>query len=326
MQLKNISLISVLILSLAGCQSETNGKDILDWNTGKNITKSMSKNGVIELSGLHWSPALNRLYAIQDNGGLHVMQLDTVKGKLKQIGHLEGLGGPEGITQVSDNPDEFYTIDEKSCEIRRYAHGEDFSSLNLVGSWDLKAAPSNMTVLNNEGPEGIEFIPDRFLTHFVSSLTGKPYRSTKGMGGLLFIAHQAKGLIWVYDVNPLQSNDFVFVGRYRSSRDESCDLAFDRSAGMLYILHNAKRNYLETTDLTTELTDGDYRFVTKREYFIPDVSGNNNIEGFALSAEFGTGSICNAWLCRDVDTHEKGKNRKDCLRVFKAFDAVQKSK
>lgn len=326
MKLKSISLTVALFLLLAACQSETNSKDILDWNTGKNITKNMSKNGVNELSGLHWSPALNRLYAIQDNGGLHILQMDTVKGKLRQIAHLEGLGGPEGVTQVTDNPDEFYTIDEKSCEIRRYTHADDFSSLTMVGSWNLKAAPSNMTLLNNEGPEGIEFVPDRYLKHFVSSITGKPYRSAKGMNGLLFIAHQEKGLIWVYDVNPLKNNDFAFVGTYRSSRDESCDLAFDRSTGLLYMLHNASRNYLEATDLSTTVEGGAYRFVTTREYLIPKVPGNDNIEGFALSPEQGTGSSCNAWLCRDVDSHEKGKDRKDCLRWFKGFDAAQGSK
>lgn len=321
-----ITLISAMLLVFAGCHSEPNSKDTIEWTTGKNMTKNMSKNGVVELSGLHWSPALKRLYAIQDNGGLHVLQLDTVKGKFQQIAHFEGLDGPEGITQVTDNPDEFYTIDEKSCEIRRYTHADDFSSLAMACSWNLKAAPSNMTVLNNEGPEGIEFVPDRFLKGFISSITGKPYRSTKGMHGLLFVAHQEKGLIWVFDVNPNKSNDFNFVGTYQTSREESCDLAFDQSTGLLYILHNTKHNYLEVTDLTTEVSGDHYRFVTKREYSISKAPGNNNIEGFALSTKFSTGATCNAWLCRDVDIHEKGKDRKDCLRWFKGFDAVQGNK
>ncbi len=323
MKQKNILPFLAVLITLVACQSANSEKDTIDWTLGKNMTKNMNKNGVIELSGLHWSPALNRLYAIQDNGGLHILQLDTLKGKFSQIAHIDGLGGPEGITQVDNNPDEFYTIDEKSCEIRRYSHADDFSALKLDCSWDLKAAPSNMTVNANEGPEGIEFVPDSFLKDFISSETGKPYHSTKGMHGLLFIAHQEKGIIWVFDVNPAKNNDFAFVGKYKTDKNESCDLAFDRSTGLMYILHNSSNNFLEVTDLSTESSFGSYKFVRKHEFNISDPTGSKNIEGFALTPKLGNGIHGYAWLCRDIGSHEKGKDKKDCLRWFKKFDTEE---
>ncbi|MEI2422326.1 hypothetical protein V6O07_18745, partial [Arthrospira platensis SPKY2] len=97
------------------------------------------------------------------------------------------------------------------------------------------------------GPEGISFVPDNWLqtSGFVSSQTGQPYTSTKGMGGLMFIAHQDGGFVWVFDINPNQTNDFLYVGKYKTSRTESCGLSFDSSTGMLYILHNVGDNFLE---------------------------------------------------------------------------------
>jgi hypothetical protein len=215
-------------------------------------------------------------------------------------------------------------INEKTCEIRRYIHNDDFTSVDLVNHWDLKAAPSNMTVTDNEGPEGIEFVPDSYLKAvcFVSSETDKPYISAKGMHGLMFIAHQNKGLLWVYDVNPFKNDDYTFVGTYKTDQKESCDLSFDRSTGLLYILHNIGENSVEATDLTTKSFLGSYQFVKKKSWLIPVPSGSQNIEGLAISPKFGIGPRNNVWLCRDIAADEGGRDRKDCLRWYKDFDAA----
>ena len=44
------------------------------------------------------------------------------------------------------------------------------------------------------------------------------------MCGLVFIAHQNGGYLWVFDVNPNVTDDFAFVGKYKTNRNESCDL------------------------------------------------------------------------------------------------------
>jgi len=320
MKFSNVILIPALIFMLAGCHTE---KSDWKWTSGKNLTKCISKKGVFELSGLHWNPNLNRLYAVQDNGNLRILQLDTTTNKFSQSGHIKLSGGPEGVTQVDNNANEFYIIDEKSCEIRKYTHNDDFSSATLANKWNLKEPPSNMTVTDNEGPEGIEFVPDSYLKTigFISSETKSTYTSTKGMHGLLFIAHQKKGLIWVFDVNPAKNDDFAFVGTYKTDQNESCDLAFDRSTGLMYILHNIGQNFVEATDLSTESFLGTYTFVKKQEYVLPHPSGSQNIEGFAISPKFSKSLQSNVWLCRDIDTNEKGRDRKDCLRWYKDFDA-----
>jgi len=83
---------------------------------------------------------------------------------------------------------------------------------------------------------------------------------------LIFIAHQDGGYVWVFDVNPAVTNDFAYVGKYKTNETESCDAAFDRSTGLLYILHNTGDNYLEVTDMTTTLVSGEYKFATKKNF------------------------------------------------------------
>ena len=177
----------------------------------------------------------------------------------------------------------------------------------------------------NTGPEGIVFVPDANLAAigFTSALTGAPYVSTKGAGGLFFIAHQNFGYIWVYDINPNVNNDFAFVGKYRTNRSESCDLAFDRSTGLLYILHNLDDNYLEVTDMSiVASTEQVPFFPTVKEYFLAaPTDGNVNIEGFALMPKCGTGMTGSAWLCRDASNDEDDAILTSTLKWFAPFTA-----
>src|ERR1035437_1995886 len=143
--MKNLrfALLPILLVLLLGCLSENHDWVSEKWSSGKNLTKVISKKGVFGLSSLHWNPNLYRLYAIQDDGNMRILQLDTTANTFSLIVHIKSLGGPEGVTQVDNNKNDFWTIDEKTCEIRRYTHDEAFSSVSLANKWNLKAPPSN---------------------------------------------------------------------------------------------------------------------------------------------------------------------------------------
>ncbi len=295
------------------------------WSSTTNLTAVMDADGVNDLSGLHWNPTTNRLYCIQGDGRLHVLQYDPGSDTFTQIANKAVPEGPEGITQVDFSSNEFYTIDENNYEIRKFTHNANFGNMTEAKHWNLLASPSPMENTGNTGPEGIVFIPDSALSAagFVSQQTGNLYTSVKGMGGLMFVAHQDEGYIWVFDVNPNVNNDFAYVGKYRTNRLESCDLAFDRSTGLLYILHNIDANYLEVTDLTSVITSGTTRkFVTENEYFLGNpTDGNINIEGFAITPKCPETGPATAWLCRDVENNEDDAIRQNVLHRFTPFAA-----
>ena len=318
-----LSILFVFLFSIQRINSQI--WPASSWSTATNLTSTMDAGGVTDLSGLHFNPTNNRLYAVQGDGRLRVLQWITTTNTFAQIADQAIDGGPEGITQANLYANEFYTIDENNYEIRRYTHTPNFSTVTEFKHWNLLNAPSPMQDTGNTGPEGIVFIPDSFLVSsgFISQQTGQPYTSVKGLGGLFFIAHQEEGMIWVFDINPNANNDFAYIGQYQTNHEESCDLAFDRSTGLLYILHNiAGNNRLEVTNLTTTLNGSARKFVYSKDYLITNPTGNNdNIEGFALTPKCPENGITSAWLCRDVENNESQSTQEDALRWFPTFIA-----
>jgi len=293
------------------------------WTSAVNLTSVMDASGIVEASGLYWNKVTKRLYLVQNDGKLRVLQFNETTQSFSQIGNKTLAGGPEAVTLVNDAELVLYILDENNYEIKKYTHTSDFASMAMTQSWDLLNAPSPMTDTGNSGPEGLAFIPDAALTvgGFVSSVTGAAYTSQKGMGGLLFVAHQDGGYIWVFDVNPNVSNDFIYVGKYKTNRDESCDLAFDASTGLLYILHNIDGNRLEVTDLSSTLDTNSERVMDMvSEYFLPVPTSNTNIEGFTLTEKCPDQTV-NAWLCRDASSSESSAVKTDVLRWFKPFNS-----
>lgn len=295
------------------------------WSTATNLTNVMDVNGITDLSGLHFNPTNNRLYSVQGDGHLRVLLWNVTNNTFSQIANKTIVGGPEGITQANLYANEFYTIDENNYEIRRYTHTANFSTVTEFKHWNLLASPSPMQDTGNTGPEGIVFIPDSFLitNGFVSQQTGQLYSSVKGLGGLFFVAHQDEGYVWVFDVNPNSNNDFAYVGKYQTNHTESCDLAFDRSTGLLYILHNIiGNNRLEVTNLSTSLNGSSRKFIPLNDYQITNPTGNNdNVEGFALTPKCPATGLTSSWLCRDVESNENQSIQEDALRWFPTFVA-----
>ncbi len=287
------------------------------WNNAVNISSALPTSAQ-ELSGMYWNDELACLYVVGDGGSVYLLELNKTTNKFTLTGSAAGIGGPEGITQVGNAKNEFYTIDENSYEIRKYNFKTNYNGVIQQKSWNLLQSPSPMKDTGNSGPEGIAFVPDSYLQKigFVSSSTGSAYSSTKGMGGLMFVAHQDGGYIWVFDVNPNVNNDFAYVGKYKTRRSESCDLSFDYSTGMLYILHNLDDNYLEVTNLVTAKVSTEYKLNTVAEYPIPNPSGLINIEGIAVSPKHPQSSALGLWLCRDVT---KTAEVADAIRWFNTF-------
>jgi len=319
---KIFTLLSLLAFSFGFAQSPWPS---VNWNSADNLTDIIDTDGLTDMSGLHWNPVTERLYCIQGDGRLYVLQQNSTATGYTIIANKSVPDGPEGITQVSFTANEFYTIDENNYEIRKFTHNAAFGNLVESRHWDLLASPSPMEDTGNNGPEGIVFIPDSALSAsaFVSQQTGLAYTSTKGMGGLMFVAHQDEGYIWVFDINPNVTNDFAYVGKYKTNRLESTDLAFDRTTGLLYILHNIDANYIEVTDLSSVITTGSTRkFVTKSEYFVANPTDDNvNIEGFAIAPKCPGGNGVSAWLCRDVEGNEDDEIQQDALRWFNPYVA-----
>lgn len=322
--MKSNTLIFYLLVSLFHFNSERvtgqNAWPASIWGNSENLS-ALLPSAFQEQSGIYFSSSTNRLFVVGDNGYFGVLQLNLTTNKFSLLGYVKTSDGPEGVTQVNPESNEIYTIDENTYQIRKYLFNSNFSTLTKQNSWNILLPPSTMINTDNTGPEGICFVPNSYLQRigFISSVTQQPYLSTKGMGGLLFIAHQDGGYVWVFDINPTVDNDFNYVGKYLTSRNESCDLAFDRSTGLMYILHNIDKNYLEVTNLKTTLYGTEYMFDQENEFFISNPSsGSDNIEGFAISPKYPINQSVGAWLCRDVS---KTSENSDALKWFHPFNA-----
>lgn len=288
-----------------------------NWDSAFDLTSIMSANGVEGLSGVHYNATKNQLFVVQDIGRFRLIQLNNQTGNHLQLTN-QNLGGDlEGIMQVNDDDNEFWVINENDYRIERYAYNTNFSNVNLLASWNLLLPLSGMQQTNG-GPEGICFVPDSFLvaSGFLSSVTGDPYVSQKGMSGLVFIAHQHLGQIWVFDINKNLNDDYALVGVYNTNRQESCGLSFDRSTGLLYILHNLDNNYLEVSDLSVNVLGSAYLLNQVAEFSVPlPTNGNKNIEGVAIAPKCDFFENQKLWLVRDIS----GTNSTAALRQFSPF-------
>ncbi len=161
----------------------------------------------------------------------------------------------------------------------------------------------------SSGSEGITFVTDEWLSHYnFVDKDGLPYTSTKGMGGLFFVAHQNGGKIYVFDLSRTDGS-INFVGSYGTRRSESSDLEFDRSNGYLYIWHNTGPNYLEVTTLASYIS-GSTRYLSPIAEFLGPRSGN--LEGIGILPA----SDSNNWCLITDDSNTDG----DAIMLYKNFN------
>ena len=225
----------------------------------------------------------------------------------KQAKYNLERGDLEGICQVDYGADQVCLMFEGEDRIRMYDTSE-FGAATLRHEWDISAY---VPTLGGNGSEGITFVPDEWLAKGgFTDAEGNAYTSRNGMGGLMFVAHQNGGRIYVFDLG-VDSKDVRFVGAYRSSREESSGLEFDRSSGRLYIWHNTGPNYLEVTELSSVGEGDERRLLTVKEFLGPKAG---NLEGIAVSPEAAGDHLC---LIVDDDNQDDA-----AVMLFTRFDAA----
>lgn len=276
-----------LILFILLCPGFANGVDPWPgepWQQSQIIT-NLDDNFVANLSGAHWNGVTRTLWVcvngpgsfvaiVEDGvGGWKVANQDGKRGEFSPGGDLEGL------TQADLAEPSVYLLAEGEDVVRKYDVSV-LGTVKLLKSWSLKP---HVPTSGGSGSEGIAFVPDVWLrsSGFVDK-NGQPYASKLGMGGLMFIAHQNGGRVYVFDLSTTTS-DVLFVGSYVTSRSESSGLEFDRSTGRLWVWHNIDANYLEVVSLASDAQpDGSRRLHQFVEYAGPK---GGNLEGFAMSPE-----------------------------------------
>jgi hypothetical protein len=280
------------------------------WNASVDLTFLNPAGWASNLSGAYWNAATRRLWvclngpakfwSLQENGG----------GGFQIEREYDGTGDLEGITQIDSAQDLVFVIDEQARILRAYriSDGVQFQT------WSLADIPN----WGNSGPEGIAAVPNAWLARngFVDG-NGNPYpqsiHGAGGFGALLFVAVQTNGWIYAFDLK--NDGTLTFVGRYLTSRMESCELSFDASTGRLYILHNIDGNWLEVTDLTSVVSGSDRKLGAIAEFQAPSGS---NVEGFALTPAVSlTGTAGDSWCFFTDDSNAAG-----ALRWFRQFPST----
>ena len=251
------------------------------WQESQNLT-SLHGNFTNNLSGAHWNPDTRTLWVAVNGPGIFIALVRGEDGEytIEQKAGKSGIWSPggdlESLTQVDYSKDEIYVLVEGAGYIRHYDTSV-YGVVKLVRQWRIR---DHVPTSSGGGSEGIAFGPDEWLTkRGCTDLTGAPRVSQKGMGGLMFVAHQRGGHIYVFDCDPA-STALDFVGKYATGRTESSGLELDRSNGHLYVWHNLGANYLEEVDLASTAVSGGRRLNQFREWVAPK---RGNLESIALT-------------------------------------------
>jgi hypothetical protein len=238
------------------------------------------------LSGAVWNPVARTLWVCRNggpsklwavvedgSGGYEIDYQGNDRAEWEEFGDLEGLALAD-----FNEPNTVYLMVEGHGDIWEY----DFSTYSApVQLNDFDTGPY---LSGGDGAEAITFVPDSFLSDqgFVDG-SGAPYVSTQGMGGLMFIGHQSDGRVYAFDLNRT-TGDVVFVGDYFTDRDETAGMEFDRSTGLLYILHGGSHNVVEVASMSSTLVGKDRKLDTIKVYTgpAPVPLMGDNYEGFAV--------------------------------------------
>jgi hypothetical protein len=320
MIMKNILAVyfACLSVAIAGCQKPLGKSEpwpAEPWISAITLTHldtAFKKN----MSGACYNPETG-IFWVCCNGGPSTFwglkkipngSLEIVAKGQKRAKYDLSKGDLEGICQANYREDLLYLMVERIDMIREY-DVSSYGNAILKNEWDISAYVPTMGWW---GSEGITFVPDEWLKRGgFTDADGNPYVSKNGMGGLMFVAHQNGGRIYVFDLSR-ETKAVHFVGSYKTSRSESSGLEFDRSSGLLYIWHNIYQNYLEVTRLSS-YTDVNERRMSSVTEFIGPKGGN--LEGIAISPAIAKDGLC---LIVDDDNQDGA-----ALMLFRKFDPAK---
>ena len=249
------------------------------------------------LSGAAWNPETHTLWLGSNAGPARVWAVDLTDPAAPFIpsdadgravwGNEEDFDDLEALTFAHYGAsDVLFLLAEDDNTITQWDFS-DFEEADKIQTYELTGllpAPAGF-----DGAEAITFVPDRFLAaQGFKNGDGDRVQSTGGLGGLMFVGHQAQGRLYAFDLNP-STGGVALVGVYDTSANETAGLEFDRSTGLLYIWHGGGAPTLEVARLSSSSDGGDRVLDAQRIYLSPGVpdGGLNNMEGFAL-AETGT--------------------------------------
>lgn len=263
------------------------------WTGATNLTSLNPSGWASNLSGAYWNPVTRRLWVCTNGPAKFWSLRESGAGGFVIEREYSGAGDLEAICQIGTASDRVFLLDEQARTIRSYRVSDGAT----LTTWFLSAIPD----WGNLGPEGIAFVPDAWLglNGFVDG-AGVPYpqsvHGANGFGGIVFVAVQTSG--WVYAFDLRTDGTSSFVGRYLTSRTESCEMTFDDSIGRMYVLHNVDGNLLEITSLASTVSAGNRSLVSGAEIQVPSGS---NIEGFGLTPALGPGNAVGDRWCFFTD-------------------------
>lgn len=295
----------------------------------------------LEMSAAHFNSQTQTLWVSAAGGGAKGIWALRYDAGIDGFALAAKWNGPrdEGLTQVDLAP-----LDRASTRHRVYVlkeggdGGGDAQILEVTYTYGATPTadgatstsrtwtiPEAETIGDGAGAEGLAFVPDADLARLGAvDGAGAALASTGGMGGIFFIAHQHRGLIYAVDCATAAVGAVFPGGRthlvrgiYATTGVSASGLEYDRSIGRLYIHHDNRT--IQVTDVTSlEVSDA---VATRRlrTLVLFDEPTPSNTEGFAvapfLAPEGGRNPRRWAFSCIDFEAGSSNQS----VRWFRAF-------
>ncbi|MEU0883951.1 esterase-like activity of phytase family protein [Lentzea sp. NPDC005914] len=286
LRIKAIGVFTVLTLGLTATPAQAAA-----W-PGDSATKTADGTNVFgkNLSGLSFESA-NVVWAVKNSPStLYRLVPSGAQWKVDQTRSLSfknGQGDPDAEGVVS-TPDGLFVVSERDNNddstsaptVLKYGSGSAATS-----EWALPGMPD---VDPNDGPEGIAWVPDSYLTqNGFKDDAGRTYNPADYPGhgsGLFFVGLEATGQVYVYALQGTAK----LLAKFASGQSQVMELEFDGSQ-----LWATCDNNCSGRATTFGISSG--KFKLKATYNRPSTLPNANLEGFAISPSCVNGKKVVLW-------------------------------
>ncbi len=289
MRIKALGFCTVLALSLTITPAAAAG-----WPGGAAAPADAAGTFGTNLSGLSFEgPGV--VWAVRNGPGtLYRLVPDGARWRIDRARPLrfaDGRGDPDAEGVVS-TPDGVFVVSERDNDagvsaptVLRYGTGS-----NATAQWRLSGMPR---VGPNDGPEGIAWVPDSYLTAggFTDD-TGKLYDPADYPGhgsGLFAVGLEATGTVYLY---ALRDSGSELVAKFASGQGQVMELEFDGTRLWATCDGNCKGR-------ATALAVSGGKFGVTATYDRPAKLPNVNLEGFAIAPNCVNGRKTVLWADDD---------------------------